>query len=252
MSKTFVAGFLVGIALLIVVGVGASKLQDKDKKQSQAEVVDATPIQAGVMTEKQKQHSKLYNRYDAVTKIQDLLKLDNDELQIRSSLGFPFSTSDQVRSHVDEIKRMTCAADAIVLGTVKTSASQITEGQNFLFTDYVLLVQQVLKNNSRSPIQQEAEIDITRPGGAVLIGNKRITAIDESLLPLRRGKQYLLFLRYLPETESFASIETGESYELNGNDVQLLRYKPEGVISPKNDALSFVNEIQAAAGVPCN
>ena len=145
-----------------------------------------------------------------------------------------------------------CAADAIVLGTVKTSASQITEDQNFIFTDYVLLVQQVLKNNSRSPIQQEAEISVTRPGGAVLIGGKPVTAIDDSIPPLRRGKQYLLFLRYLPETDSFASIETGESYELKGNDAQLLRYKPEGVTSPKNSAIAFVNEIQAAVGAPCN
>ena len=252
MSKSFGLVFILAIALLIVAGVGASKLQDKDKKQYQAEIADAMPIQPGVMTEKQAQHSKLYKRYDTATKIQDLLKLDDDEIQIRRSLPFPFASSDQVRSDVDEIKRITCAADTIVVGTVQRSASQITEGQSFLFTDYVLQVQQVLKNNSRILIQQEAEINITRPGGAVLIGNKRIAAIDESFLPLRRGKQYLLFLRYLPETESYASIETGESYEVNRNDLKLLKHQPEDVISAKYNAISFVNEIKAALSGPCN
>ena len=252
MSKSFGSGIILGIVLLIVAGVGASQLQEKDKKTSQAEVADATPIQPGVMTEKQKQHSKLYKQYGTATKIQDALKLDDDEIQIRSGLGFPFSISGQPRSHVDEIKRITCAADTIVLGTVQRSASQITAGQSFLFTDYVLLVQQVLKNNSRSLIKQEAEINITRPGGAVLIGNKRITAIDESFLPLRQGKQYLLFLRYLPETDSFESIETGESYEVNRNDLQLLKYHPEGVISAKHNTISFVNEVKTAVGGPCN
>jgi len=251
MSKSFGLAITLGIALLIATGVGASKLQDKDKKQYQEEFADATPIQPGVMTEKQEQHSKLYSQYNTRNKIQDLLKLNDDGIQIIRGLPLPFD-SGQVRSEADEIKRMTCAADTIVLGTVKKSASQITEGQSFLFTDYVLLVQQVLKNNSRSLLQQEAEIMITRPGGAVLIDNKRVTAIDKSIPPLRRGKQYLLFLRYLPETDSYASIETGESYEVNRNTLQLVKHLPEGVISAKHNAVSFVNEVKAAVSRPCN
>jgi hypothetical protein len=252
MSKSFVWGLIAGLTFLIVAGVGASKLQDKDKKQYQAEFTDATPIQLGVMTEKQEQHSKLYSRYNTRNKIPDLLKLEDNGIDIRRHLPTPVDYPGQVRSEADDIKRITCDADTIVLGTVKRSASQITEGQSFLFTDYVLLVQQVLKNNSRSLIQQEAEIIITRPGGAVLIGNKRVTAIDESIPLLQQGKQYLLFLRYLPETDSFESIETGESYEVNRNDLQLLRYQPEGVISAKHNSISFVNEVKTAVGGPCN
>jgi hypothetical protein len=70
MSKPFVWGFIVGVALLIVAGVGASRLQDKnaklkeaDEKQYQIEVVDATPVQLGVLTEQQRIHSRLYPYY---------------------------------------------------------------------------------------------------------------------------------------------------------------------------------------------
>ena len=252
MSKSFGVVVILGMALLIVAGVGAAKRQDKDKKQYQAESADATPIQLGVMTEKQEQHSKLYSQYNRMHKIPDLLKLNDDGIIIHRSLPTPFSYSGQVPSEADEIKRITCAADTIVLGTVQSSASQITEGQSFLFTDYVLLVQQVLKNNSRSLLQQEAEITITRPGGAVLIDNKRVIALDDSFQPLRQGKQYLLFLRYLPETESFAPIKTGESYEVNRNTLQLLEHRPEGVISAKHNTISFVNEVKTAVGGSCN
>jgi hypothetical protein len=229
----------------------ANSQETNSRTQDKLEI-EATPIKVGIMTEKQEQHSKLYNQYDTGNKIQDLLNLKDDEIQIRRSLPFPFASSYQVRSDVDEIKRITCAADAIVVGTVKGSTSQITASQSFLFTDYVLLIQQVLKNNSRNAIQQETEINITRPGGAILIGSKRLTAIDEAFLPLRKGKQYLLFLRYFPETESFASIETGESYGLNGNELQLLKHQSGDVITTRNNAISFVNEIKAVVGGPCN
>src|SRR3954451_23049875 len=68
MSKSFVWGFIVGVALLIVAGVGASRLQDKNavvkernEKQYQIEIADATPVQPGALTEKQRFHSQLFN-----------------------------------------------------------------------------------------------------------------------------------------------------------------------------------------------
>src|SRR5215813_5480952 len=70
MSKPFILGFILGTVLLIVTGVGASRLQDKnaklgeaEEKQFQAKLTDATPIQLGVLTEKQKLHSKLFAGY---------------------------------------------------------------------------------------------------------------------------------------------------------------------------------------------
>src|SRR5215212_11908766 len=72
MSKSFVLGFIVGVALLIVAGAGASRLQRRDVKQIdaaaeereyQAEIVDATPVQLGALSEKQRIHSKLYTHY---------------------------------------------------------------------------------------------------------------------------------------------------------------------------------------------
>lgn len=239
------------VCLLLTLSAGS---QERSSAQKDQRELEASTIQAGVMTEKQEQHSKLYNQYDSGSKIQDLLNLEDDDIFIRRSLPFRFGSPGQTRSDVDEIKRITCAADAIVVATVKRSASQITASQSFLFTDYGLVVQEVLRNNTPGVIHQESEITVTRPGGAVLVGGRRITAIDESFLPLRRGNQYLLFLRYLPETESFASIETGESYELSATGLQLLK-GPSGqskdLVATKNNLISLVNEIRAVTNGPC-
>src|SRR5215213_8241812 len=72
MSKSFVLGFIVGVALLIVAGVGASRLQRRDatridaeelERKYQAELVDATPVELGALSERQRVHSKLFAHY---------------------------------------------------------------------------------------------------------------------------------------------------------------------------------------------
>lgn len=244
---------LTALICLIIVSTLILKANSQETHLSPQDKVefDATPIKQGIMTEKQEKHSKLYGRYNTGNKIYNLLNLDDGPIFLRRSLPFPFSSGEQLRPD-NRIERITCAADAIIVGTIKSSASQITAGENFLFTDYELVVQEVIKNNTSSAIDQESDVSITRPGGAVLINNKRITAVDESFLPLRKGKRYLLFLRYLPETESFESIATGESYELNTSDLRLLKGGSTDVMAARTDLASFLNEIKGAIGRPCN
>jgi hypothetical protein len=230
---------IIGSILMLNANSQETPVREQDRFE-----FEATPIQAGAMTEKQEKHSKLYGRYNTGKKIQDLLNLDNGPVVIRRSLPFRFGSPDQLHSEV-ELKRISCAADAILVGRIKSSASQITASQSFLFTDYSLLVQEVLKNNSPSVIDRESEVSITRPGGAVLINDKRITAIDESFLPLRKENRYLLFLRYLPDTQSFESIETGETYEVTSSDLRLLKGGSREVVTAKTDLITFVNEIKA-------
>src|SRR6266404_1151270 len=209
---------------------------------------EATPVQAGVMTERQRQHSKLY-KYKSGNNILDLLNLKDQEVEVHQNEPLSFSVPNSVQAtDADEVRRITCTADAVVVGEIRSKVSQITENQKFIFTDYVFFVQEVLKNNTTGAVQQESEITVTRPGGAVLIGGKHITAIDDSVLPLRKGKQYLLFLRYLPETESFTSIETGESYELARDHVKVLRATSTDLIAAKHNSNSLLTEVKSAAG----
>jgi hypothetical protein len=60
------------LALLVVVGVGASKFRQKnaelekervERAEYQAELADATPVQVGVLSASQRIHSELYTNY---------------------------------------------------------------------------------------------------------------------------------------------------------------------------------------------
>ena len=243
---------IIVLLLCVCIAIGSTMMSGADSRemisQERGLKDEATPVQLGVMTEKQRTHSKLY-KYESGKSILELLNLKDRDIEVRQNLALSFSMPDSVQAtDADEVRRITCAADAVVVGKITSQVSQITENQKFIFTDYGFLVQEVLKNGTVGVVQQESEITITRPGGAVLIAGKRITAIDDSVLPLRRGKQYLLFLRYLPETESFRSIDTGESYELAGNDVKALRSTSTDLIAAKHNSNSLLSEIKTAAG----
>src|ERR1043165_6373275 len=67
MSKSFICGFIVGVALLVA-GAGVSGSQDKQamvdeekERQYRTEIVDATPVQLRMLTPKQQFHSRLHN-----------------------------------------------------------------------------------------------------------------------------------------------------------------------------------------------
>ena len=47
----------------------------------------------------------------------------------------------------ERITNLSCDADAIVVGEVTSKSSQLTEDQDFIFTDYELKVEEVIKNN---------------------------------------------------------------------------------------------------------
>lgn len=48
-------------------------------------------------------------------------------------------------------------------------------------------------------------IVVTRPGGDLIIEGRRLRAEDRSFRTLSVGSQYLLFLNYLPDTQSFTT-----------------------------------------------
>src|SRR5262249_55573548 len=62
--KMFMMGFVLGLVLLLII-TGASLIQRKSAEQIeyQAKLVDATPVKSGVLTERQRIHSKRFTYY---------------------------------------------------------------------------------------------------------------------------------------------------------------------------------------------
>jgi len=147
---------------------------------------------------------------------------------------------------------MACDSDAIVIGEVKDQSSQLTEDEDFVFTDYDISVERILKDNQLSPIQVTTVLTISRPGGVIELNHKKVRALDESLQPLSIGHRYLIFLRYIPSTSSYTAFLSDGSFQVTNNKIiKLTKQSLPSELETGNDAESLISEIRNATALPC-
>lgn len=223
--------------------------------------VEATPIQRGVMTPQQKAHSKLdifKNPYGASI-TEELSKLQPNQF-LRFGRGSNESYDPACptsKLHVT-LKALAAGADAVVIGQVVEQASQLTEDDRFLFTDYQLDLDRVLKECPTAPLKVPGKIAVTRIGGTVLLEGHVIQAVDENLPLFHQGCRYLLFLKYLQGTGSYRSVDKLSSFWLIKNRVirynqhfRTLRDKAADVKTDEGESIdieTFIAEVSSAIG----
>lgn len=234
--------------------------QNNDKKeikvrdaQKEKEKFEPTSIQEGVMTAKQKKHSKIFKGYKDRAKIRDLMA-ENDDIEIIQPVGTV--RTPQFFNLDSYLQDLSCKADAVVVGTVKSKASQINEDGTFIFTDYEFASEEVLKNNSAAPINPNTNITITRTGGAVKLKGHTVRAIDYRQVPLIVGEHYLLFLKFFPEMEAYRSISSSlndDSFQILGN--RIIKQVSENPLpfdgSRTVEANGFVTQVRNAVNSVC-
>lgn len=241
--------FIASILVLAVMGV-ISLLQGHAQKASGLKQTEpATPVQEGVMTDRQKEHSKLYENYKGIEKLTDLIKQKGDnsnELSITIMPGMPeLSLSGQVSTPEAFLKNLAAESDAIVVGSITDKSSQLTENGTFIFTDYDVVVEDVLKNSNANNIQPHSNIVVTRPGGRILLQGRPITARDKNFKPFVIGGRYLLFLKYIPATNAYHAVSDKGSFEIVNSRVELLTEAPDAMQVNK-DAASFIDDVRRA------
>lgn len=258
MSKAFVVGFALGLALLGIVGSGASRLtqtqaEKYDAQKYQAEITDATPVQLGALTPKQQFHSRLHNgggmRVGGKTISEWLAFYKNQQIFLQTDiLGRRFLESDQLEAPEDFFGRLALESDAILRGRATGKVSQITEDGSFLFTDYDFVVLEVFKNNAKAPIDSGATVTFTCRGGKIVLDNVVLQAggSGEVLYPINT-QDLLLFLRFIPETGSYKLARDNGSFELSGTSV-----RPFSRVFPLSeevfkDEASFLKTIRAVS-----
>jgi hypothetical protein len=262
MSKPFVFGFVAGLALLIVAGVGASRLQQKDAEQDkrraevaeyQPEIGDATPVRLGLLTPKQRFHSKLHNGSvgDVTGKtISQLIAAYRGQRVVlgRYIDGRMWLPSGEPEPPEDYFGRFAQESDAIIRGRAITKISQITEDDSFLFTDYDVVVLDVFKNNAATPLDSGTSITVTCAGGKIVVDDVVMKAggNGEASLPVN-AQDVLLFLKFIRETGSYRLTRYNGGFELNGRSVRPLA----GIfpITPDvfNNERSFLKTIRAVS-----
>ncbi|HEX8000511.1 MAG TPA: hypothetical protein VF528_19165 [Pyrinomonadaceae bacterium] len=220
MNKHFV-----GLALiLILLSIGAAQItfsarpqQSEFQRSINQKTGKATSVQEGVMTEKQKKHSKIFRGFESYTQGKKLRDLTSETWDVY--LVVPVGNVITPRSFnlTEFLRNMSCEADAVVIGKVQGKVSQIIEEGTFIFTDYELTVSEILKDDDAAPIEVNANITYTSPGGAIELNGRTIRAVDQRREPLQIGERYLLYLKRIPEMSTykgFSNSRDGDSFQI--------------------------------------
>jgi hypothetical protein len=144
---------ILGISLAVVVLATLFALRSQGQNNQIASGQEnPSPVQEGVMTEKQRVHSKRFSQRYAYRKGQKLRDLrGRGDLLVTIGVGDkPQSASVAPFNLPEFLRKMTCDADAVLIGQVRDKVSQLTENREFIFTDYEVTVEEILKNNAES------------------------------------------------------------------------------------------------------
>lgn len=236
MSKSFVFGFVVGIALLTVAGTGASRVQRKNAEQTraeeeekryEAEIVDVTPVHLNSLTDKERIHSKVFPYYRELRGERTisllLVQAKGKSKVVETGVLIGDEPLPEPESAERFFGRLVTESDAVIRGKVKHKASQITEDDAFIFTDYEIEITEILKNNAVAELDTGSTITVTRPGGKVIVDGIIVKATDQyfAFLPVD-SSELLLFLQYIPETGAYKATSYTGSFILDGSSVRPL------------------------------
>ena len=245
--------FVVVAVLLVLVVPATMILTGAQNYQSPKKLDDATPIQEGVLTEKQKAHSKLFKKYDDVTrgrKLRDMVAQSGDVEVVK---GLPTVLVPESLNLQDYLRGLTCKADAVVVATVQSKSSQIIEEGTFVFTDYEARVDEVLKSPS-AQINPTQTITVTRVGGAVILNGHHVRATDHRQEVLDIGNQYLLYLRLIPTTtafRAFAGPGSEDTFQIFGSKIKQNSGKLLPLARRSEDLNTFMVLARSATQSPC-
>lgn len=243
---TVIASICFLACTLIIAQVGSS--QDANNKKLQDKAVnqeEATRIQEGALSAKQRAHSKLFKHNGP--KLKDLARQQKGTIEVVSDVGLVLVAAP---SSGNPLEAAVCNADAVVVAIPQGKASQINEEGNFIFTDFEVNIEEVVKNNPASGIEPNKAITITRDGGAVEVGSRIFRARREDFKPTLIGKRYLFFLKFIPETQSYLAYGNG-TFELDADKVVALGSAPELRVFNAKSATALLGEVRTFAATGC-
>ena len=247
MSKT--KYILIAIIFCAITLLGVSAFRQAAQTSNQQDQDDPpTDVQDGIKTPRQKKHGIRFKDHQGAgsRKIRDVISRADrlnrkGEITLQIGVGLigrvlnppPFNRQKFVHD-------IGCDVDAVIIGTRRGKTSQLTEQENFIFADFDFDVNQTFKNNPTNPIPSGGSIVVTRVGGKIRYRGRVVTAVDKNFRPFRKNKQYLLFLKYIPETGSYQAYPNGSFSLQNGKVKQQLggRYP---VAVDGEDAQQFVS-----------
>lgn len=259
---------IVGIVLIAAIALFAitSFRQEAQSSKPQQDQEEATVVKKGQVTEKERAYSQEYKKMYSYRKgyklseLSDAAKRNGNKQEVGVSInepnipivGTPFPTSAKITAN-NFLDNLSCKADAVVLGSVSSKTAHLTEDETFIYTEYEFLVKDVLKNNPGFLIDVNNHIQVTRPGGLIKLDNQLIRAEDKSYEPLQLKKEYLLFLRFVPNATGYIVSDIKGDFVLENKSFKPLR---KTIFSEKleniNDSQTFLGNVRSAISDGCS
>jgi hypothetical protein len=151
-----------------------------------------------------------------------------------------------------QLHAIACDADAILVASSKSSETDLTDGGDFLYTDYLFRVETVLKNPSTSNLSVNSDIIVTRPGGETKINGREVKTEALGFPLFQNNVRYLLFLRYLPESKTYEAFRNGTFVLPRDGAVTPIDSSQRINTRSARREDTFVTEVRAAATAPCD
>lgn len=211
---------LVGLTLLFLLLAMATVWAATRKQAPQLPAPEQpTVVTEGGLTEIQKKHSKLFQAEGRRKKLSSL----PDGFTIYIPAEQP-DMPTQVEINNSALKQtwfqsMVCDADLIIMAVPAKSTTQITEAGDYIFTDYELIVGEVIRDVSAA-VRTRSLVTLTSPGGSVILKGKRYRVLDQSFGRLEGGRTYLLFLKFNAQGSTYQSASKYATFTLNGDRLE--------------------------------
>lgn len=238
--------------LLLVLFVLAATAATTLYKDSSVRAKTQLPPKAPVEKQDKEHARKVYKGLgDGHRKLTDAASTGTGDISGGLEVGLPVLSPFAPPFNLREfLKTRACAVDVIVVGKVKSKSARLTEDETFVFTDYVLSVEDVLKNNDAEFINSGGDITVTRAGGVINLRGRKVTAEHQAVKLLEENQRYLLFLTFVPDKSAYVANDIGFLLQ-NNKIVKLTRAQAARELESGNDASAFIDEVRAATGEPC-
>lgn len=190
-----------------------------------------TPVTRGVATEKEHIYSKVFQKKESYRTRKSLTELtapfrqrvDGKEFTVRIGKLDDYVIKldgDRPKTKAEKLQDTVCQSDLVVVGSIYEKSVHLIDDETFVFTLYKFRVDDILKGPSS--LKKNDAVEFVRPGGLIKLDGQIIRAIDESFPPLRFGKKYLLFLRFLPESGGYLPSAPEADYLVEGDSFDKL------------------------------
>jgi len=236
--------FVIVLAVLLAACLGVARVTSSQDQKSPKEKKEIL-LDESALSQKQKHHRQ-YLKTSPGPKLRDLAAKGAGDIVVTVEEPLTISISGKGAAEAPTLPFTVCNVGTIVVGTLTIESPQLTGDESFLFTEYTLNVEEVIKGTPSGRLKAGENITVIREGGVGQINGRTVRAEREGFKPFEMGGRYVLFLRDIPETGAYLAYPYG-SFALDGDAVKPFGKMPEGVPATGASFLHAIRDTTASA-----